>query len=151
MRKQSLRNGNSRISRVIRKDVSIRAGAYDIARDHIEGDEVRKVRDHVSVAVERARRGEGPTLMEISTYRFRGHSMSDPAKYRTKEELDRYKQSDPLLRAKQDLLHSEWTEEELEKLDIDLLAQVEDSITFADQSEEPPLGWLYKNVYAENV
>ncbi|AXR65503.1 pyruvate dehydrogenase (acetyl-transferring) E1 component subunit alpha [Leptospira mayottensis] len=133
------------------KDVSVRAGAYDIARDHIEGDEVRKVRDHVSVAVERARRGEGPTLMEISTYRFRGHSMSDPAKYRTKEELDRYKKSDPLLKAKDDLLHSEWKEEELEKLDIDIQTQVEESIRFADQSEEPPLGWLYKNVYAEDL
>ncbi|WP_000980947.1 pyruvate dehydrogenase (acetyl-transferring) E1 component subunit alpha [Leptospira interrogans] len=133
------------------KDVSVRATAYDIARDHIEGDEVRKVRDHVSVAVERARRGEGPTLMEISTYRFRGHSMSDPAKYRTKEELDRYKKSDPLLKAKDDLIHSEWKEEELEKLDIDIQAQVEDAIVFADKSEEPPLGWLYKHVYAEDV
>ncbi|EPG82792.1 pyruvate dehydrogenase E1 component subunit alpha domain protein [Leptospira santarosai serovar Shermani str. 1342KT] len=89
--------------------------------------------------------------MEISTYRFRGHSMSDPAKYRTKEELDRYKKSDPLLKAKDDLLHSEWKEEELEKLDIDIQTQVEESIRFADQSEEPPLGWLYKNVYAEDV
>ncbi|PJZ68442.1 pyruvate dehydrogenase (acetyl-transferring) E1 component subunit alpha [Leptospira perolatii] len=133
------------------KDVSVRATAYDIARDHIEGDEVRKVRDHVQVAVDRARRGEGPTLMEISTYRFRGHSMSDPAKYRTKEELERYKQGDPLIRAQRDLNTAGWGIDELEKLDNDIQKTVDEAVVFAEKSEEPPLGWLYKYVYAENA
>ncbi|TGJ99329.1 pyruvate dehydrogenase (acetyl-transferring) E1 component subunit alpha [Leptospira semungkisensis] len=133
------------------KDVSVRAAAYDIARDHIEGDEVRKVRDHVKVAVERARRGEGPTLMEISTYRFRGHSMSDPAKYRTKEELEKYKQGDPLIKAEKDLIGSGWATEDLSKLDETIAKQIEEAVDFAEKSEEPPLGWLYKHVYAENV
>jgi pyruvate dehydrogenase E1 component alpha subunit len=133
------------------KDVSMRAHAYDMARDHIEGDEVRKVRDHVKVAVERARRKEGPTLIEISTYRFRGHSMSDPAKYRTKEELEKYKARDPLARAKSDLLASGVTANELQTLEDNVVRIVEEAYEFADKSEEPPLGWLYKNVLAEDV
>ncbi|HMZ59832.1 MAG TPA: pyruvate dehydrogenase (acetyl-transferring) E1 component subunit alpha, partial [Leptospiraceae bacterium] len=120
------------------KDVSVRAYAYDIARDRIEGDEVRKVRDHVKVAVERARRGEGPTLIEISTYRFRGHSMSDPAKYRTKEEVDMYKQRDPLLRARADLIGGQVSEEELLKIEEEIEAVVNESVEFADSSPEPP-------------
>ncbi|MBE7412187.1 MAG: pyruvate dehydrogenase (acetyl-transferring) E1 component subunit alpha [Leptospiraceae bacterium] len=133
------------------KDVSIRAVAYNIARDHIEGDEVRKVRDHVKNAVDRARRQEGPTLIEISTYRFRGHSMSDPAKYRTKEEVDMYKKRDPLLRAKGDLLEGGISEKELDEIESRVVSQVQESVRYAEESEEPPLGWLYKHVYAEDV
>lgn len=131
------------------KDVSVRAYAYDMARDRIEGDEVRKVRDHVKVAVDRARRGEGPTLIEISTYRFRGHSMSDPAKYRTKEEVDHYKSKDPLQRAYQEIIDGGSTEEELLKIEEEVNRLVEESVEFAETSEEPPPGWLYNNVYAD--
>ncbi|HNI99788.1 MAG TPA: thiamine pyrophosphate-dependent enzyme, partial [Leptospiraceae bacterium] len=131
------------------KDVSVRAYAYDIARDRIEGDEVRKVRDHVKVAVERARRGEGPTLIEISTYRFRGHSMSDPAKYRTKEEVDMYKQRDPLLRARADLIGGQVSEEELLKIEEEIEAVVNESVEFADSSPEPPPAALWQHVYAD--
>lgn len=132
-------------------DVSLRASAYNIARDSFQGDDVRKIRDHVAVAVERARRGEGPTLIEISTYRFRGHSMSDPAKYRTKEELEEHKKRDPLLKAKADLLHAGVSETELEKIDQEEIARVEQSVEFAEKSEEPPLSWLWNHVYAEDV
>ncbi len=132
------------------KDVSIRAVAYNIARDHIEGDEVRKVRDHVKNAVDRARRHEGPTLIEISTYRFRGHSMSDPAKYRTKEEVEIYKKRDPLLRARGDLADAGVPEKELDEIETRVNAQVDESVRYAEESEEPPLGWLHKHVYAED-
>ena len=131
------------------KDVSIRAVAYNIARDRIEGDEVRKVRDHVKVAVERARRGEGPTLIEVSTYRFRGHSMSDPAKYRTKEEVDEHKARDPLLRARQDIIDGGGKETDLENIEEEIMKIVEESVDFAEKSEEPPPAWLYNHVYAD--
>jgi len=131
------------------KDVSVRAYAYDIARDRIEGDEVRKVRDHVKVAVDRARRGEGPTLIEISTYRFRGHSMSDPAKYRTKEEVDTYKKRDPLLRARAELIEGQVSESELLKIEEEIEAIVNESVEFADSSPEPPPAALWQNVYAD--
>ncbi|WCL51357.1 pyruvate dehydrogenase (acetyl-transferring) E1 component subunit alpha [Leptospira sp. GIMC2001] len=132
------------------KDVSIRAVAYDMARDRIEGDEVCKIRDHIKVAVERARRGEGPTLIEVSTYRFRGHSMSDPAKYRTKEELEKYKQSDPLLRAQLDLLDLGLKKEDLDQMDTEINERVDAAVKFAEESEEPPLSWLYNHVLAED-
>lgn len=132
------------------KDVSVRAYAYDMARDHIEGDEVRKVRDHVQVAVERARRGEGPTLIEVSTYRFRGHSMSDPAKYRTKEELEAYKKKDPLMRARQELELGGIKTEELDKMDLEIQNQIDEAYQFAETSPEPPLSQLHKYVYAED-
>ncbi|MDX1959219.1 MAG: pyruvate dehydrogenase (acetyl-transferring) E1 component subunit alpha [Leptospiraceae bacterium] len=131
------------------KDVSVRAYAYDIARDRIEGNEVREVRNHVSVAVERARRGEGPTLLEISTYRFRGHSMSDPAKYRTKEEVDTYKKRDPLLRARHDLTDNGISEDELAELETKVEALVEESVLFAETSPEPPLAQLWQNVLVD--
>jgi pyruvate dehydrogenase E1 component alpha subunit len=131
------------------KDVSIRATAYNIARDRIEGDEVRKVRDHIKVAVERARRGEGPTLVEVSTYRFRGHSMSDPAKYRTKEEVEQHKKDDPLFRARHDLIDGGHSESELDLLDEEIQKLVDESVDFAEKSEEPPLGWLYNHVYVD--
>ncbi|WP_242935437.1 pyruvate dehydrogenase (acetyl-transferring) E1 component subunit alpha [Leptospira kobayashii] len=132
------------------KDVSVRAYAYDMARDHIEGDEVRKVHDHVKVAVDRARRGEGPTLIEISTYRFRGHSMSDPAKYRTKEELDSYKKKDPLFRARTELISAGILEKDLDALDLSIQEEVDEAYQFADESPEPPLSQLYQSVYAED-
>jgi pyruvate dehydrogenase E1 component alpha subunit len=131
------------------KDVSIRATAYNMARDRIEGDEVRKVRDHIKVAVDRARRGEGPTLVEVSTYRFRGHSMSDPAKYRTKEEVDQHKAEDPLYKARLDLLEGGASESELEKLESGVQDIVDEAVDFAEKSEEPPLGWLHNYVYAD--
>lgn len=131
------------------KDVSLRAAAYDMARDSIQGDEVTKIRDHVKVAVARARRGEGPTLIEISTYRFRGHSMSDPAKYRTKEELEEYKKRDPLMRAHADLLQMGLKKEDLDSIEKDVRSQIEDAVRFAEESEEPPLSWLYENVLVE--
>lgn len=131
------------------KDVSIRAVAYNMARDHIEGDDVRKVKDHVKVAVDRARRGDGPTLIEISTYRFRGHSMSDPAKYRTKEEVDKHKKKDPLIKAYNDLLVHGIPEDKLHSVDNEVEEEVNRAVDFAEKSEEPPPSWLYNHVYSE--
>lgn len=132
------------------QDVSIRAVAYDIARDRIEGDEVLKVRDHIQVAVDRARRGDGPTLIEVSTYRFRGHSMSDPAKYRTKEELEEHKKRDPLMRAHADLLDLGITKDILDSMEESVKKEIEEAVQFAEKSEEPPLSQLYDNVLVED-
>lgn len=132
------------------QDVSIRAVAYDIARDRIEGDEVIKVRDHIKVAVDRARRGEGPTLIEVSTYRFRGHSMSDPAKYRTKEELEEHKKRDPLMRAHADLIDLGITKDILDSMEVSVQKEVGKAVQFAEESEEPPLSQLYDNVLVED-
>src|SRR5690606_39160475 len=77
-------------------DLSVKAAGYGMPGDRFEGYDVEVVREHVGAAIERARKGEGPTFIEIETYRFRGHSMSDPGKYRTNEELEERKKKDPV-------------------------------------------------------
>lgn len=128
------------------QDVSIRAVAYDMARDHFEGDDVLKVYDHVNQFVERARRGEGPALLEISTYRFRGHSMSDPAKYRSKDEVEIYKRRDPLNRAAKELEMSGVPEKELSRMESEARETVKAALEFAENCEPPPPSYLYTDV-----
>ena len=127
-------------------DVSIRAAAYDMERDSFEGGNILEVRDRVKKAVDRARKGEGPTLIEIQTYRFRGHSMSDPAKYRTKEEVDEYKKGDPLLKAREILLKEKVAESELKKIEDEVQKEVDASVKFAEESNEPPAAQLWNHV-----
>ncbi len=129
-------------------DVSIRAVAYDMGRDSFDGHDVLKVKERVEQSVDRARRGEGPSLLEISTYRFRGHSMSDPALYRSKEEVETYKRRDPLRRASEVLAKSGIDEKELARIESEIKIIVEESVQFAEKSEAPPPSALYTDVYA---
>lgn len=131
------------------EDVSQRACAYNMPRDRIDGDDVMKVKKHVQVAVDRARKGEGPTLIELTTYRFRGHSMSDPAKYRTKEEVDMHKKRDPLIVSRADLINNKVPEKELDQIDEEIDNIVHEAVLFAETSEEPPPAWLWNNVTVE--
>ena len=128
------------------EDVSIRAVAYDMKRDHFVGDDVLKVQERVTEFVEMARRGEGPSLLEISTYRFRGHSMSDPAKYRTKEEVEIYKRRDPLRRAGQILGLSGVAEKELSRMESEVKEKVAEALEFAEKSDRPPPADLFTDV-----
>jgi pyruvate dehydrogenase E1 component alpha subunit len=118
------------------EDVSTKALGYGMARDRFFADHVLSVRDHVAEAVERARLHSEPTLVEIRTYRFRGHSMSDPGKYRTQDELEERKQRDSVLRS-----HTELTAAglgaELEALEKEVERVVADAIRFAEESPEP--------------
>ena len=82
------------------EDVSLRALAHGMARDRFDGDDVVKVKRRIAEAVERARTTGEPTLVEVVTYRFRGHSMSDPGNYRTKDEVEEWKRRDPLNRSR---------------------------------------------------
>ncbi|MEM7515338.1 MAG: thiamine pyrophosphate-dependent enzyme, partial [Planctomycetota bacterium] len=84
-------------------DLTLKAQGYGMQGDRFQGYDVRTVQERVGLAVKRARRGEGPTFIEVETYRFRGHSMSDPAKYRSRAELEERKKKDPLVIAR-DLL-----------------------------------------------
>ena len=98
--------------------------------------------------VDAARAGEGPALLEISTYRFRGHSMSDPAKYRTKDEVETYKKMDPLRRAYDTLMESGVPEKDLARIESDVSHTLEQALDFAEKSEAPPPTDLYTDVYA---
>ena len=105
----------------------------------------RAMRDHVSLA-----RAGQPSLVEIRTYRYRGHSMSDPGKYRTKDELEAKKNEDPILRLKSYVLQNELLDlTELDAIDADVKAEVLASVEFADASPLPPLEAIYEDVYTQ--
>ena len=119
------------------EDVSMRALAYGMARDRFDGDDVVKVKRRIAEAVERARTTGEPTLVEVVTYRFRGHSMRDPGKYRTKDEVEEWKQRDPLNRSRAAPASSiGMTEDELDALEDEVKAEIEDAVKFAEDS--PP-------------
>lgn len=129
------------------EDVSSKAIGYGIDRDRFFAQDVLDVRARIGAAVERARKDSMPTLVEVRTYRFRGHSMSDPGKYRTAEELEERKKMDPLLRARASLLASGMSDAELEALDAEVEAEVQDAVKFADESPEPGPELLESTTY----
>jgi pyruvate dehydrogenase E1 component alpha subunit len=118
------------------RDITDKAAGYGMARDRFEGQDALVVRDHIGAAVARARRGEGATLIEILTYRFRGHSMSDPGKYRTPDEVEERKQKgDPLRIGREKLLAAGASEADVAAIDAEVEAEVQDALEFADKSE----------------
>ncbi len=133
-------------------DIYERGAAYNMPRAQCDGQDVFAVRECVGEAIARARKEQVPTLLEVRTYRFMGHSMSDAASgtYRTKAELEEYMKRDPiaLLRSRMEA-NGELTEEQLQTLDEELKAIVQDSWDFADASPELPLEALYEDVYAD--
>jgi len=118
------------------EDVSMRALAHGMARDRFDGDDVIKVKRRIGEAVERARATGEPSLVEVVTYRFRGHSMSDPGLYRTKDEVEEWKRRDPLNRSRARLTELGMNEDELTTLEDDVKAEIEDAVKFAEES--PP-------------
>lgn len=119
------------------KDLTEKAAGYSMARDRFEGHDVLYVKERIGEAVARARTGGGPTLIEILTYRFRGHSMSDPGKYRTSEEVEERKRlHDPIRIARERLTLGGVSEATLAELDASVEHEVQDAVLFADES--PP-------------
>lgn len=129
------------------EDVSLRALAHGMARDRFDGDDVIKVKRRIAEAVARARETGEPTLVEVVTYRFRGHSMSDPGLYRTKEEVEEWRRRDPLSRARDLLVSIGVTEAKLEELEGDVKAEIDDSVRFAEDS--PPADEYFPYVTKE--
>jgi pyruvate dehydrogenase E1 component alpha subunit len=116
------------------EDVSLRALAHGMARDRFDGDDVVKVKRRIGEAIERARATSEPTLVEVVTYRFRGHSMSDPGLYRTKEEVEEWRRRDPLNRCRQRLVDLGIQDTALDTLEADVKAEIEDAVKFAEES-----------------
>ena len=131
-------------------DIAERACSYDMAAETVDGMDVLAVYEATARATERARTERAPTLLEMRTYRFMGHSMSDPihGHYRTREEVEEQKRKDPIpalfhrLEA-EDLM----TQQEFDTMDAEIIAEAQDAVTFADQSPEPDAGELWKDVY----
>jgi pyruvate dehydrogenase E1 component alpha subunit len=124
--------------------------AYDMPSKGVDAMNVENVHNAVAEAAERARKGDGPTLLEFRTYRYKGHSMSDPAKYRTKEELEEYKGKDPIEQAREAILKNKYaTEEELKEIDNEAKEQVKECVKFAEESDFPHVDEVYRDVYAQ--
>ncbi len=131
-------------------DIYKLADAYEMPADSIDGMSPEAVHESVARAVKRAREGDGPTLIEIKTYRYKGHSISDPQKYRTKEEVDEYKQRDPIEQVKKTILDNKFaTEEELTAIDKRVENEVEDSVKFAEESPWPDDSEVLKDIYVD--
>jgi pyruvate dehydrogenase E1 component alpha subunit len=124
--------------------------AYDMPSMPVDAMRVEDVHNAVTIAAERARKGDGPTLLEFRTYRYKGHSMSDPAKYRSKDEVEEYKRRDPVEVVKGTLIKNGWaSDKELEALDTKILAIVEESVKFAEESPYPDPSEALTDVYVE--
>lgn len=131
-------------------DIYKLADAYEMPGDQVDGMIPETVHEALERAVRRAREKGGPTLLEIKTYRYKGHSMSDPAKYRTKEEMEEYKLKDPLettlVKLKNDFGISD---EEIEKINERVKNEIAEAVKFADESPYPDDDEIYKDVYAQ--
>ena len=138
----------ARTSNVV--DITRLADGYDMPADSIDGMSAEAVHEGVARAVKRAREKGGPTLLEIKTYRYKGHSISDPGKYRSKEELDEYKEKDPIIRLKKTILDNEVvTESELNTIDERVEKIVEESVKFAEESPWPDDSEVLKDIYVD--
>jgi pyruvate dehydrogenase E1 component alpha subunit len=138
----------ARTSKVL--DIYKMADAYDMPADSVDGMSPEDVHNAVERAVTRAREKGGPTLLEIKTYRYKGHSMSDPQKYRTKEELEEYKEKDPIEHVLKVLTEQyNTTEDEIESIKEKVKNVVEDCVKFAEESPWPNDDELLKDVYIQ--
>ena len=138
-----------RTSNVI--DIYKLADAYEMPSDKIDGMTAEAVHEGLVRAVKRARDGEGPTLLEMKTYRYRGHSVSDPQKYRSKDEVEDYKNQDPITKVHSTILENKFaTEQELKAIDDKIALIVEASVKFAEESPWPDDNELLKDVYIDS-
>ena len=130
-------------------DFSKRGLSFNIPGTQVDGMDVRAVKAAAEAALAWCRAGKGPMILEMMTYRYRGHSMSDPAKYRTKEEVDKVRsEHDPIEQVRKRLLDKKWaTEDDLKKIDVSVRATVNEASEFATQDAEPDPSELYTDVY----
>ena len=134
------------------RDLALRGTAYDMPAEVVDGQDVLVVRDAVSRAVSRARTESKPTLLEVRTYRYVGHSMSDAAHgtYRSKDEVEEFRRRDPItlladrMRSAGDLDDASWS-----AMDAEIRAEVEDAFRFAEESPDPDPSELFTDLYAE--
>jgi pyruvate dehydrogenase E1 component alpha subunit len=124
--------------------------AYDMPSAPVDGMDPVAVHNAMDEAIQRARNGEGPTFLEMRTYRYKGHSMSDPQKYRTKDEVESYKAKDPIEVVKQAILKEKYADEAwIESIDVKVKGIIEEAVKFAEESPYPEASELYTDVYVQ--
>jgi pyruvate dehydrogenase E1 component alpha subunit len=123
---------------------------YEMPCGPIDGMDPVKVAEGISEAINRARKGDGPTFLEAKTYRYRGHSMSDAQHYRTKDEVNEYRKIDPITQVREHILKNEFaTEDELASIDADVKKRVQECADFAESSPYPETSLMYDAVYEQ--
>ncbi len=138
-----------RTSNVI--DIYKLADAYEMPSDKLDGMSPEAVHEGIARAAKRAREGDGPTLLEMKTYRYKGHSVSDPQKYRSKDEVEEYKDQDPITKVSKTILENNFaTVSELKAIDDKIAAIVDASVKFAEESPWPDDNELLKDVYIDS-
>lgn len=130
------------------RDLTEKGAGYGVRGVRFDGTDVVDVRDRLGEAVGRARAGEGPTLVEILTYRFRGHSMSDPGKYRTREELEERKKLDPVAIARAKLVEAGAQEADVSALEAEVDGEIDAALRFAEDSPPAQESVMFDAVYA---
>lgn len=132
-------------------DLSKLGLSYDMPGESVDGMSVEEVHKAIKKAADFAREGNGPYLLDIRTYRYKGHSMSDPQKYRTKEEVNEYKDRDPLNQVLSTILDQGWLkEEDVKKIEAEVKANVEGAVKFAEDSPLPDESELYTDIYSHD-
>jgi TPP-dependent pyruvate/acetoin dehydrogenase alpha subunit len=127
----------------------VRAAGYDMPGVEADGMDAREVRRVASAAIERARSGQGPSLLVMDTYRFEGHYIGDPMVYRTKQETETWKARDPILRERARLLEEGAGKAELDRIDADVARELDDAVLFAGNSPDPVPADLFSDVYSD--
>ncbi|SFH28680.1 pyruvate dehydrogenase (acetyl-transferring) E1 component subunit alpha [Pedobacter insulae] len=123
---------------------------FDMPCAPVDGMDPVAVHNAMDEAIQRARNGEGPTFLEMRTYRYRGHSMSDPAKYRTKDELEEYKAKDPIEQVREVILKEKYADDKwIAEIEEKVKGIVDESVKFAEESPWPDVSELYKDVYVQ--
>jgi pyruvate dehydrogenase E1 component alpha subunit len=132
-------------------DLSKLGASFEMPAETVDGMRPEAVCEAIERAADRARRGDGPTLLDIKTYRYKGHSMSDPQKYRTKEEVSEYQNQDPIEHVLRVIRENKWmSEAEIEGVEDEIKQVVEASVKFAEESPLPTADELYKDVYMQD-
>ena len=141
--------GTSQERAMSTRDIARKAEAFEMANEFVDGMDVMAVREATLRAVERARKESLPTLLEVRAYRFMGHSMSDPGNYRTRNEIAKYQERDPIVLFKESLKAAQvFGDKDFEKIDQEAIEAVDRAVRFADESPLPDDSELLKDVYA---
>jgi pyruvate dehydrogenase E1 component alpha subunit len=141
--------GTSQARAMALSNIAGKADAFGMANEFVDGMDVMAVREATLRAIERARKDGSPTLLEIRCYRYMGHSMSDPGKYRTSEEIKKYQERDPIVLFKDSLKEAKvFGDKDFEEIEAQAKAKVEEAVKFADESPYPDASELFTDVYA---
>ncbi|MCD8528777.1 MAG: pyruvate dehydrogenase (acetyl-transferring) E1 component subunit alpha [Chitinophagales bacterium] len=132
------------------KEIYMLGEAFDIPSMPVDGMNPEAVHNAVKDAAELCRSGNGPVFLEIRTYRYKGHSMSDPQKYRTKEEVESYKEKDPIHTVLEKIKENNWlSEEQIEEINKKVKEEIDDCVTFAENSPYPDDSAIYEDIYTQ--